>query len=69
VTVFMGVPTYRTATPWAEDLSTALRGVRQGIDELGHRPRRPYGVAVYADWTTSARDWTTYRREWMGARG
>ncbi|WP_285617517.1 hypothetical protein [Actinoallomurus iriomotensis] len=69
VTVFMGVPTYRTTTPWAEDLPTALRGVRQGIDALPRPPRRPYGVGVYADWTTSARDWATYRREWLGIGG
>lgn len=67
VTVFMGVPTYRTPTPWAEDLPVALRGVRQGIDALGRRPRRPYGIAVYADWTTTARDWATFRRDWNGA--
>jgi hypothetical protein len=66
VTVFMGVPTYRPVTAWAEDLPTALRGVRQGIAALGHRPRRPYGVAVYADWTTSDRDWATFRRDWAG---
>jgi hypothetical protein len=69
VTVFMGVPTYRPATPWAEDLPTALRGVRQGIDKLGHRPGRPYGVAVYADWTTDDREWATFRRDWNGVRG
>jgi hypothetical protein len=68
VTVFMGVPTYRTATPWAENLSTALRGVRQGLGSLRRPPRRPYGVAVYADWTTSAREWATFRREWLGIR-
>jgi hypothetical protein len=67
VTVFMGVPTYRTDTPWAEDLPTALRGVRQGIAELGHRPRRPFGVAVYADWTTDAREWATFREDWIGS--
>jgi hypothetical protein len=69
VTVFMGVPTYRTPTPWAEDLPTALRGVRQGIGALGHRPRRPYGVGVYADWTTSGGEWATFRREWSDGRG
>jgi hypothetical protein len=68
VTVFMGVPTYRSPTPWAEDLPTALRGVRQGVTRLRHRPRRPYGVAVYADWTTDAREWAAYRAGWLGER-
>ncbi|GAA4626076.1 hypothetical protein GCM10023196_032810 [Actinoallomurus vinaceus] len=66
VTVFMGVPTYRSPTPWAEDLPTALRGVRQGVAGLRRPPRRPYGVAVYADWTTDPREWAAYRAGWLG---
>lgn len=66
VTVFMGVPTYRSPTPWAEDLPTALRGVRQGVARLRRPPRRPYGVAIYADWTTDAQEWAAYRAGWLG---
>ena len=64
VTVFMGVPTYRSPTPWAENLPTALRGVRQGVERLRRRPRRPFGVAVYAEWTTNHHDWDTFRQGW-----
>jgi hypothetical protein len=66
VTVFIGVPTYRPLTDWAEDLPTALRGVRQGIGALRRPPRRPYGVALYAEWTTDHHDWVTYWEEWLG---
>ncbi|WP_344942657.1 hypothetical protein [Actinomadura miaoliensis] len=64
-TVFMGVPTYRPLMDWAEDLSVALRGVRRGLDELERPPARPYGVGVYAEWTTDAREWGLYRASWL----
>ena len=69
VTVFMGVPTYRPLTYWAEDLPTALRGIRRGLDALPHRPAKPFGVGVYADWTTSAADWARYRAGWLPRAG
>ncbi|MFD0899916.1 glycoside hydrolase family 18 protein [Actinomadura sediminis] len=65
-TVFIGVPTYRPPVmPWAEDLEVALRGVRRGIDRLDRPPARPYGVGVYAAWTTSADEWALYRASWL----
>ena len=64
VTVFMGVPTYRPDHDWGEDLATALRGVRKGLDDLDRPPARPYGVGVYADWTTSPAEWARYRALW-----
>ncbi|MBB6393374.1 hypothetical protein BKA00_000288 [Actinomadura coerulea] len=64
-TVFMGIPTYRPLMEWAEDLPVALRGVRRGIDDLKRPPRRPYGVGVYADWTTSPAEWSRYRATWL----
>jgi hypothetical protein len=66
VTVFMGVPTYEPPTDWAEDLPTALRGVRKGIDALPRPPRKPYGVAIYPEWTTSPQEWSEYRSGWPG---
>ncbi|MBC6462375.1 hypothetical protein HKK72_31625 [Actinomadura sp. HBU206391] len=65
VTVFMGVPTYRPLMDWAEDLEGALRGVRRGVDALDRRPARPYGVGIYAEWTTSPADWARYRADWL----
>ncbi|MEO3828654.1 hypothetical protein [Actinomadura sp. B10D3] len=64
-TVFMGVPTYRPLMEWSEDLSVALRGVRRGIDDLERPPKRPYGVGVYAEWTTNPDEWARYRATWL----
>ncbi|REE99226.1 hypothetical protein [Thermomonospora umbrina] len=66
-TVFMGVPTYPTKLEWAEDLPGALRGVRKGVDALARPPARPYGLGVYAEWTTDRRDWERYRAAWLTA--
>ncbi|WP_245667805.1 hypothetical protein [Actinomadura macra] len=63
-TVFMGVPTYRPLVGWAEDLTVALRGIRRGVDDLDRPPKRPFGVGVYADWTTGPDAWTRYRAAW-----
>ncbi|TDC75238.1 hypothetical protein E1285_41700 [Actinomadura sp. 7K507] len=64
-TVFVGVPTYRPLLEWAEELPVALRGVRRGIDGLERPPKRPYGVGVYAAWTTRPDEWARYRADWL----
>lgn len=64
-TVFMGVPTYTPLMGWAENLQVAVRGVRRGVDELKRPPRRPYGVGVYAGWTTRDDEWARYRSTWL----
>lgn len=68
-TVYIGVPTYRPQRlGWAEDLAVALRGVRRGVDALDRAPSRPYGVAIYAGWTTDEREWRHYRATWVAVR-
>ncbi|MGW5417024.1 hypothetical protein [Actinomadura geliboluensis] len=63
--VFIGVPTYRPLMDWAEDLPVALRGVRRGLDQLERAPKRPYGVGVYAGWTTEPGEWAHFRSTWL----
>lgn len=67
VTVFLGVPTYSQGQPfpWAENLRSAIRGVRRGLDRLDHQPRHPVGLAIFADWTTTADEWALYRAAWV----
>ena len=56
VTVFVGVPTYRTPTPGRRICPPRRAAYGRGIDALRHPPRRAHGVAVHAEWTTGERD-------------
>ena len=68
-TIMMGVPTYAepgwTFHPEAENMESALRGVRLALGDAGPRPAQ-LGVAIYAHWTTDDAEWATYRRLWRG---
>lgn len=65
-TVFIGVPTYEEGLHLTgEDLRTAIRGARRGIAQLRSMPRSPYGLAVFAEWTTSGREWAIWREDWL----
>lgn len=69
VTVFMGVPTYEeqrlTFHPDAENMQSALRGIRNGL-AADPALTRHLGVAIYANWTTDDPEWRRYRRDWLG---
>jgi hypothetical protein len=67
--IMMGVPTYEepgwTFHPAAENMESALRGIRLALADAGPWTARP-GVAIYARWTTDDAEWATYRRLWRG---
>src|SRR6266545_201205 len=67
VTVFIGVPTYAQGQPfpWAENLRSAIRGTRRGLDRLDRQPSHPVGLAIYADWTTTPDEWALYQAAWV----
>ena len=69
-TLFMGVPTYEERRPGfrpeAENMVSGLRGVTLGLRTAGEAAARPFGVAVYAHWTTDPDEWRTFRRDWLG---
>jgi hypothetical protein len=68
-TVFIGVPTYEEGPHiTGEDLRTAIRGARRGIAQLRSRPSSPYGLALFAEWTTSGREWAIWRDDWLSPR-
>jgi spore germination protein YaaH len=66
--VLLGVPTYGAGffshNPRAENLTMALRGVREGLADPGADLSVFAGIAPFADYTTSAQDWQTYATLW-----
>ncbi|HEY3685663.1 MAG TPA: hypothetical protein VGL93_21710 [Streptosporangiaceae bacterium] len=69
--LLIGVPAYHEATythdPGAETTAAGVLGVRLGLS-AGGRPRTRVGVAVYADFTATARDWRAYTDGWVRPR-
>jgi hypothetical protein len=70
--VLLGVPTYRAGglshNARAENLSLALRGVREGLSDPHADISVFAGVAPFADYTTGPEDWETYRTLWLQRR-
>jgi hypothetical protein len=65
VTLLIGVPAYPPEGLYhrsAENMATALRGVRLAIG--GGGSGRDFGVALYVDFTATDNDWAVYRRDW-----
>ena len=66
VHVFIGVPTYEEGPHLTgESLRTVIRGTRRGVGQLHRQPKRQYGLAIFAEWTTSDREWTIWQQEWL----
>lgn len=67
--VLLGLPTYGhglpSHNPRAENLANTLRGVREGLADPAANPSAFAGVAMFADYTTTATDWSTNERLWL----
>ena len=67
--LLIGIPSYDENRlghrPWAENMETALKGVKLGIGSKSIRGQCRPGVAVFADWTTSKKEWKTFRSLWL----
>lgn len=70
--LLIGVPSYDERRlsfhPNAENIRSALTGVRKGASILNGDDLVGFGVAIYADWTTDTKEWRTYREMWLGAQ-
>lgn len=66
--ILIGIPTYDNELPGhntiAENIPTALSGVRRGIEASGEAAVNVQGVAIYAGWTTDADEWEQYLALW-----
>jgi hypothetical protein len=69
VELFVGVPASeeRTLTHWpeAENITSGLQGVIDGLTDPGVRPSAVTGVAIYPYWEMDARKWASYESLWL----
>lgn len=67
--VIFGLPTYedgpKSHNPHSENIKLALKGVREGLADPRTAKRACAGVAIFADYTTSASEWETYQALWL----
>lgn len=66
--VLIGLPTYgkgpRSHHAGAENIRTALKGVREGLEDPRTKRSVFAGVAPFADYTTQPEEWEGYRALW-----
>jgi hypothetical protein len=70
VDLLFGVPTFeeRTTSHWpsAENITTGLQGVIDGLNDAKARPAAVTGVALYPHWETDADEWAIFESLWLG---
>lgn len=66
--LLIGIPTYDNELPGhnviAENVPTAITGVRRGLSNLGSAAINVQGIAIYAGWTTDDDEWEQYLTLW-----
>ncbi len=70
--VIVGIPTFDAEPPGhdplVENIASAVRGIDLALSEMGDAAQYVEGVAVYADWTTTADEWAVYQQTWVDGR-
>lgn len=68
--LFLGVPTSeeRTLTHWpgAENMTSGLQGIIDGLNDAEACSSAMTGVAIYPYWETGEAEWSIYQRLWLG---
>lgn len=67
--ILMGVPTYKNVLPAhdtrVENVTTAIDGIRQGLEDAGDNAFSVQGVAIFADWDTDTQEWAQFKQFWV----
>ena len=70
VDLFFGVPTSEEKTwthwPTAENITSGLQGIVDGLNDAVAHPSAVTGVAIYPYWETDEAEWAVYQRLWLG---
>jgi len=69
VQLFFGIPTSEekswTHWPRAENMSSGLEGIVDGLNDAEARPAAVTGVAIYPYWETDEAEWRVYEELWL----
>lgn len=67
--VWIGVPTYDDQRPGfnaeAENITSGMQGVIDGMNSSRTVNEAIEGVAIYANWETDSNEWNTYKSMWL----
>ena len=70
--LLIGIPTSeentRTHNPTAENITSGLQGVIDGLNDAETRPENVSGVAIYPYWEMDETEWKTYTSLWLGQK-
>lgn len=70
VQLLIGIPTSeektKTHNPKAENITSGLKGVIDGLNDAESKPKTVSGVAIYPYWETDATEWEIYTSHWLG---
>jgi hypothetical protein len=67
----IGIPTYDAQLPahdpQIENVTSAIKGIRDGLAQAGDAGVVVQGVAIYAEWETDDSEWAQFKTEWLGS--
>ncbi len=70
VELLIGVPTSEEESsshhPAAENITSGLQGVIDGLNDFEAQPNAVTGVAIYPYWETDSNKWAVYNSLWLG---
>ena len=71
VDLFFGVPTSeeKTLTHWpnAENMTSGLQGIINGLNDAKAHPSTVTGIAIYPYWDTDEAEWSIYQKLWLSS--
>jgi hypothetical protein len=67
----IGIPTYDAQLPAhdpsIENVTSAIKGIRDGLAQAGDAGAVVQGVAIYAEWETDDTEWEQFKTEWLSS--
>lgn len=69
IDVIIGIPTFSDEPPGhlaaVENVTSAVEGVRLGLEQAGDAANYVRGLAIYVEWETDATEWAAFMAQWV----